>query len=496
MKLQLPKRRIWRVAIYLVSMFLVLVAADVVLVQCRRTIHPGFETTRIVAPLQDDGSIDYLIAVDRYFGAGVTPNNNAAILILRAMGRQAIPKYQAPDALTDTLGMPHIPEKGNYFVTYEDYCKQRSITPTEWSDLTHPRPWPVNFDNVTLQWVNDNEKPLALITEATKRPRFFIPFYAGYRPETMIEIQIPQVSLIRNAGGAFRTRALMRLAAGDVAGSRADLMTAHRLARLIGQQATFVEKVTAINMEISACEAERVGISSGKLSADQSRSMAQELAALGNLPPTFDSLDMGERFFALDVLQTLARQGPIRAGQLINAFSSMPDWRFGPPAFFLFVPIPYEAAMRNINHYEDGLLAVLRQPTYPERIAAMLLLEQNKKNKEAKDLTLSDLVNADWPLQLLAPSLQRVMEKEETALMENRLTQIALMLSVFKAEHGSYPATLEDLSPTYLKTIPNDLFSAKPLIYSPTEKGFILYSVGPNMIDDGGAKDDISASAP
>ena len=62
MKLRLPRRRVWRVAIYLGSFLLVLAAADMVLVQARRTIHPGFDTTRLVAPLQEDGSVDYLIA--------------------------------------------------------------------------------------------------------------------------------------------------------------------------------------------------------------------------------------------------------------------------------------------------------------------------------------------------------------------------------------------------------------------------------------------------
>lgn len=496
MKLHLPRRRIWRVAIYAISLLLILVAADVVWVQCRRTIRPAFDTTRIVAPVRNDGSIDYLIAVDGYFGTGVTPDNNAAIPILQAMGRQAIPKYQAPDALTDRLGMPHLSEKGDYFVAYEDYCKQRSTTPKEWSNLTAPRPWPVTFDDVTIQWVRDNEKPLALITEATKRSRFFIPFYAGYRPETMAEILIPYGRLIRDAGGALRTRAFIRLAGGDVAGFRADLMTAHRLARLIGQEPTFIEKLVAINMEISACEAERVGISSGRLSIDQSRSMAEGLSTLGNLPPIADSLDRGERFFALDVLQTLARQGPLRAGQLINAISGTPDWHNGPPAIFVFIPIPYEAAMRSINRYEDGALAVLREPTYPERIAAMLLCEQSIKTKGQKDLAVSDLVTSDWPLQLFGPSLHRLIEKEESAQVENRLTQVALMLSVFKAEHGYYPPALEDLSPTHIKTIPSDLFSEKSLIYSPTENGYTLYSVGPNMTDDGGTKDDVVASAP
>jgi hypothetical protein len=40
--------------------------------------------------------------------------------------------------------------------------------------------------------------------------------------------------------------------------------------------------------------------------------------------------------------------------------------------------------------------------------------------------------------------------------------------------------------------VPDDLFTGKPLIYKPEEKGFLLYSVGPNGKDEDGRglKDD------
>ena len=63
MKLRLPQRRVTRAAIYLGSFVLVLLAVDLVLVQVRRTIHPSYETTRIIEPKMADGRIDYCAAV-------------------------------------------------------------------------------------------------------------------------------------------------------------------------------------------------------------------------------------------------------------------------------------------------------------------------------------------------------------------------------------------------------------------------------------------------
>lgn len=489
MKLHLPRRRVWRVAIYIGSFLLVLIAADMVLVETRRTIHPGYDTTRIVAPLQPDGSIDYLLAVDNRFGEGITPENNAAVLMLQALGRGALAPKQPPNGVTEHLGMPPLPATGDYFVLLDDYVKQHA-PPTRPvpDDLSHPH-WPVEVEPVTAQWVKDSARPLALITEAVRRPRFFIPFYAGYRYDTMIEIALPHLNRMRDVGHALKARALMRLSADDIAGFRQDVLTSHRLARLLGQQPTIIERLVAIAVDTSTCEVERVGVSSGKIPGDQARAMAAELAALGD-PPTFaECVDQGERFFALDTLQALARRGPYRAGELLNAITDRGP--IAPPFVLRFVPIPYEATMRQVNHYEDGALAALREKSYPKRLAAIALWERQIASTDPASLSLWSLTDPQWPVQLFAPALVRVLQREHAAKMEHRLTQIALMLAAFKAEHGSYPASLAELSPAYLAEVPNDVFTEKPLIYSRTEKGYMLHSAGPNGVDDGGKGDDL-----
>src|SRR5947199_1595250 len=129
MKLRLPRRRVWRAGIYLLSLVLVLLAIDLVLVETGRKITPAYDTTRIVAPTLPDGSIDYLITLDDRDGRGVSPEDNAVPLLLRAFGRQALPSNQPADGITDRLGMPHLPEQGNYFMRYEQFDKTPGAAP-------------------------------------------------------------------------------------------------------------------------------------------------------------------------------------------------------------------------------------------------------------------------------------------------------------------------------------------------------------------------------
>jgi hypothetical protein len=472
MRLRLPRRRIWRAAIYLVSLLLVLFAADLVLVEMRRTIHPGFDTTRIVGPPQADGAIDYVVALESQYSQGVTPENNAAPLLLRALGRAALPANDPPDGITDRLGMAPLPEQGNYFEIYGDFARKHNAgDDADPSKLINASAWPVKIDPLTAQWVKENEGPLALIVEASRRTRLFIPSYGGRHPRSFIETQAPRVIPVRNAAVALLARSIIRLDAGDAPGFREDVLAVHRLARLVAQGPTIIERLVALLMDNSACNADRLAVTSGKLPPGQVRIFAAELAASSDMPYMDSGLEL-ERFRALDGLQYMARMGPSYVPKLANV------------SLGRFVPIPYEAAMRTINHYYDGVLSVLRQPVSPQRLAALRLWEE-QITEIHKESIVTSLLSQDWLVGILMPKLSGLHERR----VDIRLTKLVVALAAFQADHGAFPATLAELSPGYLPAIPNDLFNDKPLIYSRTDTGYMLYSVGPNMTDDGGKSD-------
>jgi hypothetical protein len=112
---------------------------------------------------------------------------------------------------------------------------------------------------------------------------------------------------------------------------------------------------------------------------------------------------------------------------------------------------------------------------------------------------------------LLLPLLSRAQSNADSAAMDSQLTQIALALAAYKADHHAYPAALAELAPRYLASVPEDRFSEKPLTYEAKAQGYRLYSVGPNGVDNGGqfsppetlvfsgqqpSVDDISADSP
>jgi hypothetical protein len=82
----------------------------------------------------------------------------------------------------------------------------------------------------------------------------------------------------------------------------------------------------------------------------------------------------------------------------------------------------------------------------------------------------------------LAPALSRIQEIHCRAAADIRVTRTGLALLHYRDSHGGFPATLDALG---LRDV-SDPFTGKPLLYRVEDKGFVLYSVGEDLKDNGG----------
>ena len=70
---------------------------------------------------------------------------------------------------------------------------------------------------------------------------------------------------------------------------------------------------------------------------------------------------------------------------------------------------------------------------------------------------------------------------------ERRILITAIALERYRGKYGAYPPILDPLTPEFLNTPLPDFMDGQPLRYRPTNDGhFILYSIGPDCVDDGG----------
>lgn len=80
----------------------------------------------------------------------------------------------------------------------------------------------------------------------------------------------------------------------------------------------------------------------------------------------------------------------------------------------------------------------------------------------------------------------RVVEIHNKYIALLRCTQVALAVDQYYQQKKKFPDNLQQLIPGYLESIPSDPFDDKPLRSKKTDYGFVIYSIGENLVDDGG----------
>lgn len=88
--------------------------------------------------------------------------------------------------------------------------------------------------------------------------------------------------------------------------------------------------------------------------------------------------------------------------------------------------------------------------------------------------------------RVLVPAIPACRKREALGLAHARLARLGLALSQYRAEHGSYPATLQTLAGTLEGPLPRDPMTGNAFLYRREGDGYVLYSVGANLKDDGG----------
>jgi hypothetical protein len=87
---------------------------------------------------------------------------------------------------------------------------------------------------------------------------------------------------------------------------------------------------------------------------------------------------------------------------------------------------------------------------------------------------------------ILMPVFTKADLRRDYAIATLRVGRIALLLKTYRAREGAYPESLDSLADLADRAFSVDPFSAKPFRYERRGEGFIVYSIGPNLKDDGG----------
>jgi hypothetical protein len=279
------------------------------------------ETTFVTAPLRSDGYVDYAAALNERWRKGVTPEINSAVLFWQAVGpAEIMAEYR--DQYFKLLEMPRPPETGDYFIPLDTFIGRMraesggDASPRakeldavlEFVELGERRPWSKREFPALADWLAANEKPLALVVEASRRPRRYDPVISG-KDTLLIATLLPAIQQSRGVANALAIRALLRAGEDQIDAACDDLLAVHRLGRLASQGPWLIDGLVGVAIDAIADAGDQGLLQQGRISAAAARKMLAKLNILPRLFNTADKIDIGERFSLLDAVGHIARNG-------------------------------------------------------------------------------------------------------------------------------------------------------------------------------------------
>ena len=481
------------------------------------------QTTYITVPLAPDGLPDYKAHIIQQDSQGVTPENNAAVLIWQAtwpgelaqkhwllmanaLGMKEVPtgedslvtvhsnqvREQVSAELTDRYSQNLAGEQLELLYTPEWQDRMRD----EFADLTIDEakfhPWTSEQLPSLAAWVEANQKPLDMLIEAAARHKYYSPSptFLNGDDSVLLSMLLPDIQSLRSCVRSISARAMGHVGEGRMMEAWRDIHACFGLARHVSNNQTLIGQLVGIAMNGMACRGATVLLQSNDLTEADA---TQILADLQALPPVSDiafTLTEGERLFYLDSVMHLASGKLVDEAFLVDANS--------PLNLVSKVAINWNHVLRQGNQWYDRLTEVARKPTREKRIQAFNQIDNELRQIASTVTTPSTVVGGVFSrsrrsemissilISLFLPALSSASQAEDRGMAQQQLTTVAAALAVYRTQNGSYPESLEELSPKILPVVPLDLYSTKPFIYERIDEGYLLYSVFENGLDDGG----------
>jgi hypothetical protein len=123
-----------------------------------------------------------------------------------------------------------------------------------------------------------------------------------------------------------------------------------------------------------------------------------------------------------------------------------------------------------------------------------LPLHQRQKASDALEARLTSISNIHVLLHILMPSLSRIATIEIREIAGLRAARTGLAVERYRLANGKLPDSLAELVPAYLESVPKDPFDDNELRYKKLENGFVVYSIGDDLSDDGGKERERSST--
>ena len=307
-------------------------------------------------------------------------------------------------------------------------------------------------------------------------------FPLEYGKEDPASILLPHLALLKMCSQVLRLRAIAELQNGQSELALDDVRLSLRLAESVQKEPIIISHLVRVAMLQLTLQPVWEGLAERRWTDAQLVALETGLAKLDFLA-NGKFCERGELGFASAELEYLRRT---RNPEIFNFTQNNQAldteklavlvYRWCPSGWF------YQNHVRYCRFYINNFLPVLDEN---QRVAFTRLAQ---RANEAMQKEISPLNAFNYFEAKILPALGNLAVKFARGQSDLNLARTAIALERYRLAHGNFPEALDALAPPFLEKIPHDVIGGQPLKYRRTADGqFILYSVGWNETDDGGA---------
>lgn len=307
----------------------------------------------------------------------------------------------------------------------------------------------------------------------------------------LVLVLLPELAHSRQLARMNSARMKLAADAGDEAQRLAAFEEMLASARLLGAQTTLIDNLVAVAINALACLELRREIIERPPSPQAARDL---LAAMDRqqLPPAAGAFN-GERFATLDMIQRTFSDDGNGDGVFLPAAAAGLGAEVSSSNGFGVTPAEANRAFNVLGLLQPGRRETAARANaifdHFTKLAGMTRAERAALTGTDPTVGLERFKI----LSLMVPAVGKALESNDQIASDLAATRIMLALEVHRAEHGGYPDSLAPLAPAILPVEPIDAVNGKTFGYRRLEAGadpfgraYLLYSCGPDGVDNGG----------
>ena len=345
----------------------------------------------------------------------------------------------------------------------------------------HRLPLSSNQIQLLKDYIALNEPMLRKVDEALKLP-------GGRYPIVLTKLgntPLPHLAWLKRVCLIHQYKAMVALESGEIRSADTNITRILTLANTLNHEPCLISQlVRAALVKIAFTTLERRANASAfssaeasDLSASFARSSVSNLSVRGFV---------GERAMTISYFRMTRKQA-----LEIGIHESADDPTKGLPLPFNGSPV-----LRWIGYYDRDYRAYLEGMKEAIELASNPPPENLVANDFLANSGSVETRHHRWVSATRFSAYVGSVLRENAGIAYQRLALTALAVERFRNQTGHLPDKLDQLTPQFLDEVPEDPFDGFRLRYKIRKQGYVIYSVGPDLMDDNGLEESDKKNSP